>query len=167
MKVFEQLKTPESLERVRKIAGEIWPETFRKILSEEQIRYMMTMMYSPSVMEGELSSGYIFEILVIDGKDAGYMVYAPYDDSGTMKLHKLYLLGEYHGKGYGQEMLSHVKERSSGMGYRSLILAVNKRNAKAIKAYKRFGFEVEESVKIDIGSGFYMDDFRMRCNLVL
>ena len=101
MNTFFQIQTAGELSRVRAIADDVWPKTFREILSPEQIVYMMKMMYSPEVMEKELASGYTFELLVIDGKDAGYMVYAPYEEPGTMKLHKLYLLEEYQGKGYG------------------------------------------------------------------
>lgn len=162
MDSFLQLQTAGELSRVRAIADDVWPKTFREILSPEQIIYMMKMMYAPEVMERELASGYSFELLVIDGKDAGYMVYAPYDEPGTMKLHKLYLLEEYHGKGYGQKMLQHVIEAAESRGFTSVILAVNKQNLKAQKAYARFGFEQYKSVQIDIGNGFIMDDYWLR-----
>ena len=45
---FIELKTPESLQVIRDIAASIWPETFREILSSEQITYMMEMMYAPA-----------------------------------------------------------------------------------------------------------------------
>jgi ribosomal protein S18 acetylase RimI-like enzyme len=112
-----------------------------------------------------LASGYSFELLVIDGKDAGYMVYAPYDEPGTVKLHKLYLLEEYQGKGYGQKMLQHVIEAAELRGFTSVILAVNKQNLKAQKAYARFGFEQYKSVQIDIGNGFIMDDYWLRYDI--
>ena len=162
MNTFFQVQTAGELSRVRAIADDVWPKTFREILSPEQIVYMMKMMYSPEVMEKELASGYTFELLVIDGKDAGYMVYAPYEEPGTMKLHKLYLLEEYQGKGYGQKMLQHVIEAAESRGFTSVILAVNKQNMKAQKAYARFGFEQYKSVQIDIGNGFIMDDYWLR-----
>lgn len=162
MNTFFQVQTAGELSRIRAIADDVWPKTFREILSPEQIVYMMKMMYSPEVMEKELASGYTFELLVIDGKDAGYMVYAPYEEPGTMKLHKLYLLEEYQGKGYGQKMLQHVIEAAESRGFTSVILAVNKQNMKAQKAYARFGFEQYKSVQIDIGNGFIMDDYWLR-----
>ena len=159
---FTLLSNAEELSRIRGIADDVWPKTFRGILSPEQIVYMMKMMYAPEVMEKELASGYTFELLVVAGKDAGYMVYAPYDDPGTMKLHKLYLLEEYQGKGYGQKMLHHVIEAAEKRRFSSVILAVNKQNEKAQRAYKRFGFAHYKSVQIDIGNGFIMDDYWLR-----
>ena len=165
MEVFVSLRSAEALARVRAIADDVWPKTFREILSPEQIVYMMKMMYAPDVMEKELANGFLFDLLVVDGCDAGYMVYAPCDEPETMKLHKLYLLKEYQGKGYGQKMLRHVAEAARNAGFRSLILAVNKQNVKAQKAYERFGFHQYKSVQIDIGNGFIMDDYWLRYDL--
>ena len=163
---FRNLDTPESLSAVRAIAEVIWPVTFAPILSQEQIEYMMNMMYAPEVMERELASGYHFEILQVNGKDAGYISYSPYEGHpDTAKLHKVYLLGEYHGRGLGQVMLDHAQEQCRKLGFAYVVLNVNKHNERAIKAYKRNGFEIAESVKNPIGNGFFMDDFVMKKKL--
>ncbi len=156
------LKTPEELQIVRDIAERIWPETFREILSSEQLTYMMRMMYAPEVMEKELANGYHFDVLVIDGAPAGYVSYARYDVPETAKLHKIYLLSQFHRHGYGSWMLQHVIDRCREAGFRYLRLNVNKHNVRARASYLRNGFTDLESVKIDIGNGFYMDDFVMQ-----
>lgn len=158
---FIELKTPESLQVIRDIAASIWPETFREILSPEQITYMMEMMYAPAVMEKELADGYHFEIVCTDDLPAGYMVYSSYAPE-TAKLHKLYLLSRYHGRGIGSAMLDHVANQTRKLGFKNLILNVNKHNVKAINAYERNNFTTIEAVKIDIGNGFFMDDFVMK-----
>lgn len=158
---FIELKTPESLQVIRDIAASIWPETFREILSPEQITYMMEMMYAPAVMEKELADGYHFDIVCTDDLPAGYMVYSSYAPK-TAKLHKLYLLSRYHGRGIGSAMLDHVANQTRKLGFKNLILNVNKHNVKAINAYERNNFTTIEAVKIDIGNGFFMDDFVMK-----
>ena len=161
---FIGLTTPESLQTVRDIAASIWPETFREILSPEQIRYMMQMMYTPEVMEKELADGFTFDAVCVDDVPVGYMVYSAYN-CDMAKLHKLYLLSRYHSQGIGSAMLRHVEQETFRRGFKYLILNVNKNNAKAIKAYKRNGFTITEAVKIDIGNGFFMDDFVMKKEL--
>jgi len=161
---FIELKTPESLQIIRDIAAGIWPETFREILSPEQISYMMEMMYAPAVMEKEFADGCHFDIVCIDDAPAGYMVYSAYAPE-TAKLHKLYLLSRYHGQGIGSAMLDYVADQARKLGFKSLLLNVNKHNAKAIKAYERNNFTTVEAVKIDIGNGFFMDDFVMKKEL--
>ena len=46
-------------------------------------------------------------------------------------------------------------------GFKKLRLNVNKHNERAISVYRRNGFETVESVKNDIGGGFFMDDYVM------
>ena len=82
---------PEHLELVSSIAEDVWPKTFRSILSEEQIRYMMDMMYSPDVLKKQLDAGVRFEVLFINGPPSGYISYSPYKGN-TAKHQQVYLL---------------------------------------------------------------------------
>lgn len=158
---FTVIENPEDLQIIRNIAADVWPKTFADILTPEQIRYMMQMMYSTDVMKKELQNGYFFEYLSIDAAPAGYISWSACDLPATAKLHKIYLLQKFHGKGIGSTMLAHVERRAKNAGFSRLILNVNKYNDKAKKAYLRNGFAVVDSVKIDIGNGFFMDDFVM------
>ena len=62
-------------------------------------------------------------------------------------------------------MLDQVAMRAKEAGFSKLRLNVNKYNDKAIRAYRRNNFTTVEAVKIDIGGGFYMDDFVMEKEL--
>ena len=84
----------------------------------------------------------------------------------TFKLHKIYLHPDWHGRGLGSRLLQHCECESRKRGALQLVLAVNKRNAKAIATYQRNGFVIAESVVKDIGGGFVMDDFIMAKELV-
>ena len=157
---FLTLETPASLQIVRDIADEVWPKTFAPILPPEQIPYMMKMMYAPEVMERELSAGYRFAALCLDDRPVGYVSWSPYGPD-TAKLHKVYLLTGCHGLGLGRLMLDYVSDVCRAEGFEKLRLNVNKHNERAISVYLRNGFETVESVKNDIGGGFFMDDYVM------
>lgn len=157
---FVTLDTPESLQTVRDIAAEVWPKTFAPILPPEQIPYMMNMMYAPEVMERELREGYRFAALLVDGMPSGYISWSPYHGD-TAKLHKVYLLTSCHGKGFGRMMLDYASDVCRAAGFKRLRLNVNKHNERAISVYRKNGFVTVESVKNDIGGGFYMDDYVM------
>jgi ribosomal protein S18 acetylase RimI-like enzyme len=65
----------------------------------------------------------------------------------------------------GSLLLQHCEAESRGAGAQRLILAVNKRNTRALAAYRRNGFAVVDSTVTEIGNGFVMDDFMMAKNL--
>lgn len=163
--IFEKLTDPASLQIIRDIADDIWPKTFAEILSAEQIRYMMQMMYAPEVMEKELADGYNFNIVRIDGEAAGYFIWSAYESPDSAKLHKLYLLDKFHSRGIGSAMLKETERQAAAAGFSKLRLNVNKHNSRAIKAYMRNNFVNIQSVAIDIGNGFIMDDFIMEKNI--
>lgn len=122
---------------------------------------MMKMMYAPEVMEEEMSKGYHFRLLHVDGAPVGYTSWSAYHIPGTAKLHKLYLLSQFHSKGIGARMIADVADEARQRGFKTLRLNVNKHNSRAMRSYLRNGFSQVESVKIDIGNGFFMDDFVM------
>ena len=152
----------ELLPGISELAGVIWRACYPGIITHEQIDYMLARMYALDVLRDEIRfQGIRYDQLLVDGKPGGFASYGPTSEPGVMKLHKLYLLPEMHGRGLGSRLLQHVeREVRAGAGYR-LILSVNKRNTRAIAAYRRNGFVIAESVVTDIGGGFVMDDYIM------
>ena len=158
--------TQADLPAIVTLAGIIWRACYPGIITPAQIDYMLARMYSLDVLRDEIrSQGIQYDCLQVDGQLAGFAAYGPATESGAMKLHKLYLLPELHGRGFGRRLLQHVEREARAGGSQRLILSVNKRNAKAIKAYQNNGFTVIESIATDIGGGFVMDDYVMAKNL--
>jgi diamine N-acetyltransferase len=158
--------TEADLPAISKLAGVIWRACYPGIITTEQIDYMLARMYALEVLRDEIrSQGISYDQLLVDGKPVGFASYGPADKPGVIKLHKLYLLPELHGRGLGSRLLQQVELTVRASGARRLILSVNKRNAKAITAYQRNGFVIADSVVTDIGNGFVMDDHVMEKNL--
>lgn len=157
----------EHLPALAELAGVIWRLHYPGIISYAQIEYMLGKMYSLDTLREELRNrGVQFVRLLVDGRFVGFAAHGPTAVPGVMKLHKCYLLPEMHGRGFGSRLLQHCERAACGLGARRLILAVNKRNTKAIAAYQRNGFTVAEAVITDFGSGFVMDDYIMAKDLV-
>ena len=155
------------LPAVAALAPAIWQYAYGKILSQEQIGYMLNMMYAQEVLQADFDRGVKFRLIKSGEETIGFFSFFEYgDDHATIKLDKLYLLPAYHGRGIGSMALRHLAECASDAGYGRLRLNVNKNNLRAIAAYTRNGFKKKESVKIDIGSGFFMDDFIMEKKLM-
>jgi ribosomal protein S18 acetylase RimI-like enzyme len=80
---------------------------------------------------------------------------------GNMKIHKIYVLHEQHGNGYGYKLMKEARDFAKVREMNSMSLQVN-RNNPAIEFYKRFGFKIIDEQDFEIGNGFYMNDFVMK-----
>jgi len=150
------------LPAISQLAGVIWRACYPDIITHAQIDYMLARMYALDVLRDEIrSQGIRYDRLLLDGELAGFAAYGPTSEPGVIKLYKLYLLPELHGRGLGSLLLQQVEREVRAGGVRRWMLSVNKRNAKAIAAYQRNGFRIVESVVTDIGNGFVMDDYIM------
>ena len=162
---LQRVITPEGIQSVKALAERIWPLVYCHILGADQIDYMMKMMYRGNVIQNELGQGVEY-YLVLDaaGRHIGY--FSLYQVSESVgKLDKLYLVSAARGGGRGQKLLNWCVSWGRRRNLKQLILNVNKNNSKAIRAYERNNFVNIESVKIDIGNGFFMDDFVMEKTL--
>ncbi|NTV46274.1 MAG: GNAT family N-acetyltransferase [Chlorobiales bacterium] len=156
-------ETDEQFAQIATIAREIWHDHYSSIISPEQIDYMLEKGYAIDVIRHEVKEKCVrYDQLFVANEFVGYVAYGPVDEPSTLKLHKLYIRVSLHGNGFGKRLLEHVDSFAKENGYKFIILQVNKKNEKAIRAYTRFGFSVREESVIDIGNGFVMDDYIMQ-----
>lgn len=159
-KIIQAAET--DLPAVAELAEVIWRACYPGIITSAQIDYMLARMYSLETLREEIrSQGIRYALLLVDGRPAGFASYGPASGPAVAKLHKLYLLPELHGRGLGSRLLQYCGQAARAAGAHRLVLSVNKRNAKAIAAYRRNGFVIAEAVVTEIGGGFVMDDYIM------
>ncbi len=126
---------------------------------------MLPRMYGDDILAQELSDKTLrYELLFLEHAPIGYASYR--FELPSVFLSKLYLNPDLHGKGLGRAALTHIEDAARAEHAASIYLFVNKRNEKAIRAYLRFGFTIEQEVVKDIGGGFVMDDYKMRKHLL-
>ena len=147
---------------VAALARTIWLEHYIKIITREQIEYMLGGRFGAANLERYLDAPdrWMF-VLRLDAELVGYCSYAHTSTPRELKLEQLYLLPALHGRGLGRLMLEHVEAHARGLGMQTLMLQVNKHNTTASSVYFKAGFEVREEVVIDIGQGYVMDDYIM------
>ncbi|MCY1502406.1 ribosomal-protein-alanine acetyltransferase [compost metagenome] len=143
------------------LAEAIWPQTYRAYISEAQLRYMLDRMYNRAELLGQLQAGHAFLIASEEEKDVGFAGFSLIDpEHQAYKLHKLYVLPDMHGKGVGKLLIREVARLAAARGGKSLQLNVN-RNNNAKDFYLKAGFKIKETVDLDIGNGFFMNDYVM------
>ena len=143
------------------LAQQIWPDTYKDILSPEQLKYMLKLIYSPKSLRRQMvGEHHRFLLVEQEEEPIGFASWSVTKDVGVFKLHKLYVMPGRQGKGLGRTLLQFVFEVIRLEGAQRLRLNVNRHN-KARQFYERLGFVVIGEENIDIGHGYFMNDFVM------
>lgn len=158
----------DDVSTIRNIAMRTWPVSYASILSAGQLEYMLSKTYSEKVLHQKISTGEEkFLIANYDAKAIAFASYGVIDDTPlTYKLFKVYVLPTFQKKRVGELLLKEVERlaRESGVFY--IKLNVN-RNNNARFFYERLGFSIIETVDINIGNNFFMNDYVMRKELLV
>ncbi|MEO6742565.1 MAG: GNAT family N-acetyltransferase [Chthoniobacteraceae bacterium] len=152
--------TESDIPVLRELAQRIWRECYPGLITVEQIEFMLGWMYSEEEIRRQLAAGVPWGIAELKGEPVGYLSWQREDD-GRVKISKLYVLPQRQRCGLGRQMLEHVCEQSRALGAHAVWLQVNKRNERAIGAYLKACFHIENEAVFDIGGGFVMDDYLM------
>ena len=148
---------------IRTLAEAVWWPTYRPILAEPQIQYMLDTLYDLESIRNQVTTGeQTYLLLSEDDKPVGFASYSPRKENPAIyKLHKLYCLPETKGRGYGSALLAEVEKAVQASGIHLLELNVNRYNP-AKGFYEKMGFIIVSEEDIDIGGGYWMNDFVMR-----
>ncbi len=156
--------TPPEVPAISALAREIWQASYPGIITQEQIDFMLEQRYGHERLYDDLEDAHKWlDQAFCEGRRIGFAFSEIY--KGEFKLDKLYIHPDVQRQGVGGQLIAHVAVRAAKMGYPCVILAVNKRNEKAINSYKKYGFVVREAIVDDIGRGFVMDDYIMEKKL--
>ena len=147
---------------VSNLAGTIWRHHYARILSIEQIEYMLAQRYQPQLIREQLAIPDVrWRKLVLDDEIIGFSCCMSMKALNKLKIDKLYIHCNHHRKGYGALLIADAVEIMQQNGLSAIHLTVNKGNYIAISAYQRYGFEITSDSVVEIGNGFLMDDYVM------
>jgi RsiW-degrading membrane proteinase PrsW (M82 family)/ribosomal protein S18 acetylase RimI-like enzyme len=148
---------------IRTLARQIWPATYQAILSKGQVAYMMKLIYSEKALKEQMADGHQFIIVYNNAIPVGFASFSEVEPA-IYKLQKIYLLPNQQGRGTGKFTIEQVISEIRPRGATALRLNVNRHN-KAKTFYEKLGFTIISEVKIEIASGYYMDDYVMEKKL--
>ena len=155
----------EQLLVIRNLAYTIWPSTYGEILSKAQLEYMLDSFYSITNLEKQMDNGQVFELLFEETNTIGFVAYEfncnfEKFSQPLTKIHKIYLLPEMQGKGFGKFMIDEIVRIAKSNNQKGIYLNVNKYNS-AKFFYEKLGFVILKEQVIDIGNDYVMDDYVM------
>jgi ribosomal protein S18 acetylase RimI-like enzyme len=162
---YIQTASVQDVALIQDIAARVWPQTYSNIISRDQIKFMLEMMYSASSLREQMIDKNCEFIIVGNTEQSfGFASFSSLNRE-IFRLHKLYVDIAAQGLGLGLMLLNEVEKRSMERGGVILELNVNKYN-RAKNFYEKNGFSIYREEVIDIGDGFVMDDFVMRKDLL-
>ena len=154
--------TEKQLIELEDAAYNVWHNYYKDIFSPEQIDYMLKKYQSKSAMKEQMSEGYIYYMLLSDGKLAGYMCVLT--QSNHVFLSRLYIKAEYRRQGLASRALSHLENvfTNPELGFthiKKIVLRV------AINVYEHLGFKKVRAEDRNIGGGFVCCEYVMERNI--
>lgn len=163
IRLFEA--TTQDLKTIQEIAYQTWPATYGKILSKEQLNYMLSQFYSEESLKNNVQNGHHFLLAKEDNMALGFVSYEHnYKQEPVTRIHKIYILPQTQGKGIGKLLIDAVEDLAKENHSVALSLNVNRFN-KALTFYQKIGFEIIGEEDIEIGRGYLMEDYKMEKKL--
>jgi GNAT superfamily N-acetyltransferase len=145
---------------IRDLAFTIWPTSYEALLGRPQVEYMLDRFYSLVSLEEQMKEHHYFFLALLQYKPVGFASFS-FVGKDIYKLQKLYVLPTAQKGGIGKTLLETVETVSKSMGANRLWLNVNRKNA-AKDFYERNGFAILKEEDIDIGNGYFMNDYLMQ-----
>ncbi len=153
--------TEKDIPVIRELAEKIWWPTYRPILSEAQISFMLKNMYSEHALAEQMRNDVQFILVRRDEEDVAFAGYSiEHGSDPVLKIHKIYVLPSEQGKGTGKDLIDYLSNLASDLNIPHVELNVNRANT-ALGFYEKMGFEIIESVDIPYHQ-FVLNDYVMR-----
>ena len=154
--------TAADCELINKLAWEVFPATYKEILSDDQMAYMMEWMYAPENVRKQMEEeGHVYFIAYKEGEPAGY-VSVQQQDTDVFHLQKIYVLPSFQGAHLGSRLFDQAVKYIKEVHPSPCLMELNvNRNNKALHFYERKGMKKLREGDFPIGNGYYMNDYIM------
>ncbi len=154
--------------KIIEVAEDVWKQTYRVFLSEEQVEYMYNKMYTPEFIQWQMLTGTTYFMYLEDEKILGFVAYEIKEDVyGLLKnevvyLHRIYIKQNKQRKGIGNALMNEIVKIALKNNCACIQLNVHRKN-NAMYFYKKMGFELYEKTDIAYGK-FWLNDYILRKN---
>ena len=166
MFVIKQATTAD-IPLINKLAWNVFPETYKNILSHEQIEYMMDWMYSIENLHKQMEEeGHIYYIAYEECEAAGYVSIQPLDKD-LFELQKIYVLPYYQKSHLGRQLFEQAVNAIRELHPEPCLMELRvNRNNRALGFYEHMGMRKLREDDFHIGNGFYMNDYIMGLDIL-
>jgi ribosomal protein S18 acetylase RimI-like enzyme len=152
----------DDADALSRMAWDIWFRHYvPEILSLPETRHLWDRAYRPDLIAGDIARGASYWWIQLEARRIGFVAWRRDTHEQWLWLSKLYVLPEFHGLGIGAYALKWVEDAARQQSLQEIRLYVFKKNLRALRAYRRAGFQVIDEEVSDAGNGFVYDDYVM------
>jgi diamine N-acetyltransferase len=131
------------------IAKKTFYDSFSGTCTAEDMNHFLELYYNENALALEMADSEMhYYFAEIDGEVAGYILYkennagfAEMKQKKCIELKRLYVLGNYHGKGIAQKMMDSFLEYARANNFDIAFLGVWEYNCRAQYFYAKYGFK--------------------------
>jgi diamine N-acetyltransferase len=160
---MEDLKLTELTEKdiplISKLASVTWNQHYPSIIGQQQVDYMLSLMYSQqSLLQQMKQKGHLFFAVELRTKPVGFISVHD-EENNNWFLNKFYIDQAKAARGLGSHAFELLLKK---LNPETITLTVNRKNYKSINFYFKNGFVIDDVKDFDIGEGYVMEDFIMK-----
>ena len=151
----------DDLEIVRNLALLIWPKTYNRQVSPDQIDSLVSALFDIDAMEADMSMrGHKFWVMRVGHADVGFV--AAHLEGTRIWITKLCVLPDFRGFGLANMLIRTVQTHFAPA--RDLVICVHKDHGKAVDFCLKSGFSIDREIPSDL-SQFGFTDYVMHKDL--
>jgi ribosomal protein S18 acetylase RimI-like enzyme len=146
--------------KIQRIAYETWPLAFGQVITNEQINYMLELIYNEASLKRQMiEKGHNFILAEKGNQSLGFASYEiNYNSEPQLMIHKLYILPLTQGLGIGTKFLNLLSDIALQNNNKQLRLKVYFKNTKAIGFYEKYGFQKIGTETTNLGNNYNVLD---------
>ncbi len=123
---------------ISQLLSRVWHDTYDDIYGAEKVTEITGQWHPVNVLEQNLKMPASEFLVADDGNEIAGTAFASRINDTTTKLHRLYVLPEFQGRGIGRMLLDEIEECFSE--YQNIVLEVEEQNKSAVRFYQKHGF---------------------------
>ena len=150
---------------INQLAANVFPATYKDILSQEQLEYMFDWMYAPQNIRKQMEEGHVYFIAYEECEPCGYLS-VQQEEENLFHLQKIYVLPAFQKAHAGNYLFHEAIKYITKVHPAPCRMELNvNRNNKAVGFYERMGMKIAREGDFHIGNGYYMNDYIMAIEL--
>ena len=154
--VYLQSVTPEYINTYIETGIQSYKQHYLHLWENEDPTPYLSTSFTPEILEQELADGNAENFLVkVDNTVIGIVklildkALDEYDAHSALLIQKIYLLREFSGKGYGQQLIAQIETYAKKLG-KTLIWLDTMQKGQAIHFYQKNGFSIYKASELKL-----------------